>query len=190
MDDVPIDRVVCGVPVDVPRETDGRVSDRDRDGDDDDDDDDDDARRVRFGRDGRRTTTRRDEMAIGDSKEDLSAYSREDLVYKAKLAEQAERCARRTNDAIDWNDLARGFRSSLLRPRLDGWICRSFTAAWMTTTTAACERPRRSFDGWSANGDGDESDDESDDDRTSDEWIFDESRTRLDLIYICARMTF
>jgi hypothetical protein len=26
--------------------------------------------------------------------EDLSAYAREDLVYKAKLAEQAERCAR------------------------------------------------------------------------------------------------
>ena len=51
-------------------------------------------------------------MAIGDSKEDLSAYSREDLVYKAKLAEQAERCARdrramrcdRSIDAIDWND--------------------------------------------------------------------------------------
>ena len=29
-------------------------------------------------------------------KEDLSAYSREDLVYKAKLAEQAERCVKST----------------------------------------------------------------------------------------------
>ena len=33
-------------------------------------------------------------MAIGTSKEDLGAFSREDLVYKAKLAEQAERCVR------------------------------------------------------------------------------------------------
>jgi hypothetical protein len=31
-------------------------------------------------------------------KEDLSALKREDLVYKAKLAEQAERCARRRDD--------------------------------------------------------------------------------------------
>ena len=37
------------------------------------------------------TTTTTTTMAIGDSKEDLSAFSREDLVYKAKLAEQAER---------------------------------------------------------------------------------------------------
>jgi len=33
-------------------------------------------------------------MAIGTSKEDLGAFSPEDLVYKAKLAEQAERCVR------------------------------------------------------------------------------------------------
>ena len=31
--------------------------------------------------------------------EDLSAYAREDLVYKAKLAEQAERCARNDREA-------------------------------------------------------------------------------------------
>ena len=42
------------------------------------------------------TTTTTTTMAIGDSKEDLSAFSREDLVYKAKLAEQAERYATRT----------------------------------------------------------------------------------------------
>ena len=49
---------------------------------------------IRFGRDGLGRRRRRDdEMAIGDSKEDLSAFSREDLVYKAKLAEQAERYA-------------------------------------------------------------------------------------------------
>ena len=39
-------------------------------------------------------------MAIGDSKEDLSAYSREDLVYKAKLAEQAERYVTTDDDAM------------------------------------------------------------------------------------------
>ena len=34
-------------------------------------------------------------MSAGEAtREDLSALSREDLVYKAKLAEQAERCAR------------------------------------------------------------------------------------------------
>ena len=52
------------------------------------------SRVIRFGRDGLGRRRRRDdEMAIGDSKEDLSAFSREDLVYKAKLAEQAERYA-------------------------------------------------------------------------------------------------
>lgn len=39
-------------------------------------------------------------MAIGDSKEDLSAFSREDLVYKAKLAEQAERYVTTDDDAM------------------------------------------------------------------------------------------
>ena len=34
-------------------------------------------------------------------KEDLSAYSREDLVYKAKLAEQAERCVNWTRLGLD-----------------------------------------------------------------------------------------
>jgi hypothetical protein len=32
------------------------------------------------------------------AEEDLRAFTREDLVYKAKLAEQAERCARRRDD--------------------------------------------------------------------------------------------
>ena len=49
-------------------------------------------------------------MAIGDSKEDLSAYSREDLVYKAKLAEQAERYARANWKRDRW---------------MDGWMDRS-----------------------------------------------------------------
>ena len=64
-------------------------------------------------------------MAIGTSKEDLGAFSREDLVYKAKLAEQAERyvrsCARsrlftRRRRGSDDDDL--GFGPSRARARV------------------------------------------------------------------------
>ena len=40
-------------------------------------------------------------------KEDLSALKREDLVYKAKLAEQAERCEATRGDATDARTRAR-----------------------------------------------------------------------------------
>ena len=128
-------------------------------------------------------------MAIGDSKEDLSAYSREDLVYKAKLAEQAERCARdrramrcdRSIDAIDWND-ERSREGLSFEPSSSavGWMDLSVLYRRLDDDDDDDDaRVVRSFR-WMVG-------DESDDDRTSSEWIFDESRTRLDHIWSTTR---
>jgi len=68
-------------------------------------------------------------MSASDAtREDLSALSREDLVYKAKLAEQAERCAGdrsidvanvdRTRDGRGWDRCAMAWRA--LDVALDG----------------------------------------------------------------------
>lgn len=58
-------------------------------------------RRARQSSTPRRPTSRAMVSSDDAKKEDLSAYSREDLVYKAKLAEQAERCVDSTRTRLD-----------------------------------------------------------------------------------------
>ena len=68
----------------------------------------------------RRDASHRDRRAMSE-KEDLSALKREDLVYKAKLAEQAERCEATRGDATRTtrrarSPLARALRSGVNNP--------------------------------------------------------------------------
>jgi hypothetical protein len=119
------------------------------------------------------TTTTTTTMAIGDSKEDLSAFSREDLVYKAKLAEQAERYVTTMRCARDVIDLARGF----CLPRMDGSVGplplrrrRRVSVMIVPACVRPDDRSARRREGWTAKATTTTID-------RSDEWIFDDSRT-------------
>ena len=77
--------------------------------------------------------------------EDLSAYAREDLVYKAKLAEQAERCARmnRSNRSArvgkEWDGRRRRDDGRVSRRR---WRATRGGDRTRTTARARARRPR------------------------------------------------